>query len=298
MPALAAITPTRQAQFKDGRKLAFAETGDPAGKPVFFFHSLPGCRLYSHPDRALTASLGVRLIRLDRPGFGLSDRQPGRTLLHWPDDVKALADLLRIDQFAVLGHAAGGPYAAACAYKLPRRVTKAAIVAGLPPLAAPNELAQVSMPMQCLCGLVQKLPCLLKPALQLLWRYSQRRRDPRDFVQTMLRSFPEPDRRLFQEQPALLEMLAANLEELQASGKVDGYVAELLILARAWGFRFDEIVVPVSLWWGEEERAIPVQTARKIASALPDCELHVIPNAGHYVIFSHWQAILTDLLAA
>ncbi len=90
----------------DGRRLAFAEYGAPAGKPVFFFQGTPSSRLM-HPDEGVTRDLGVWLIVADRPGFGLSDPQPGRTLLDWPADVIVLADALGIGRFGVGSLAAG-----------------------------------------------------------------------------------------------------------------------------------------------------------------------------------------------
>ena len=89
----------------DGRTLVYAEAGDPNGAPVFYFHGLPGSR--SDFDRlgipeALVDS-GVRLIGVDRPGFGASDFQPGRRYDDWPADVATVADELGISRFAVLG---------------------------------------------------------------------------------------------------------------------------------------------------------------------------------------------------
>jgi len=75
---------------------------------------------------------------IDRPGCGLSDFKPGRTILDWPDDVPELADDLGINQFAVSGHSSGGPYVAECAYKIPDRLTAAGIVAGIGPLNRPG----------------------------------------------------------------------------------------------------------------------------------------------------------------
>jgi hypothetical protein len=56
------------ARTPDGRALCFADYGDPAGRPVFFMHGGPGCRLLSTTQRRLgydelLAELGVRLIR-------------------------------------------------------------------------------------------------------------------------------------------------------------------------------------------------------------------------------------------
>ena len=80
---------------------------------------------------------GVRLIALDRPGMGLSDYQPRRTLVDWPDDVGQVAAALGLDRFAVLGISGGGPYAAACAWKLSERLTGAGIVSSLAPSTPP-----------------------------------------------------------------------------------------------------------------------------------------------------------------
>ena len=65
---------------RDGRILSYAEYGDPCGKPIFFFHGTPGSRYFRPPDE-ITARLGVRLICVDRPGYGESTFQPGRRIL-------------------------------------------------------------------------------------------------------------------------------------------------------------------------------------------------------------------------
>jgi pimeloyl-ACP methyl ester carboxylesterase len=74
-------------RLRDGRLLAYAEFGDPSGIPLLFCHGWGDSRLTRHPDDARTAALGIRLITVDRPGFGRSDFQPRRTLLDWPADI-------------------------------------------------------------------------------------------------------------------------------------------------------------------------------------------------------------------
>ena len=91
----------------DGRTLGFAEYGDPSGRPVLFFPGTPSGRLFHHPDESIALSLGARVFTVDRPGYGLSDFQAGRSLLDWPDDVVSLADAVRIERSAVIG-ASGG----------------------------------------------------------------------------------------------------------------------------------------------------------------------------------------------
>ncbi len=94
---------------RDGRTLGYAEYGDPRGTPVFLCHGTPGSRLDRHPDETIATSLGVRLIVPDRPGYGLSSFQTGRSLLDWPADLDQLADSLGIGRFAVVGVSGGDP---------------------------------------------------------------------------------------------------------------------------------------------------------------------------------------------
>ncbi len=120
----------RKLVLQDGHSLAYCEYGAPGGRPVFYFHGHPGSRrdFPAFDPGDIARELGVRIIATDRPGHGLSDFQPGRRMLDWPDDVCELADALQLDTFAVLGISGGGPYAAACAYKIPQRLTATAIV--------------------------------------------------------------------------------------------------------------------------------------------------------------------------
>lgn len=87
----------------DGRTVAYAEWGDPAGDPLFSLHGTPGCRLSRHPDPRLWSGLGLRVITLDRPGYGGSTPLPGRRVGHAPHDVGAVADALGVERFMVIG---------------------------------------------------------------------------------------------------------------------------------------------------------------------------------------------------
>jgi pimeloyl-ACP methyl ester carboxylesterase len=96
-------TPLRDSSIHlpDGRLLAFAEWGDPKGRPVFLFHGMPGSRLF-FPDPVVAAEARVRAITVDRPGMGRSDPQPGHRIADWPRDVVALAEQLGLDRFGVI----------------------------------------------------------------------------------------------------------------------------------------------------------------------------------------------------
>nr|WP_257215442.1 alpha/beta hydrolase [Bacillus pumilus] len=93
---------------QDGRRIGFVEYGDADGFPVFFFHGTPGSRRMFLDDDPISKELGIRLICLDRPGFGLSDPQPDRTILDWAKDVQEVADHLGIHHFSVMGVSGAG----------------------------------------------------------------------------------------------------------------------------------------------------------------------------------------------
>jgi pimeloyl-ACP methyl ester carboxylesterase len=101
------------AELHDGRRLGYAEWGPADGTPVLGFLGTSLSSL-AHLGEDAPRAAGVRLVLVDRPGYGRSDHQPGRTLLDWPADVAELADALAIERFAVFGMSGGGPYAAAC----------------------------------------------------------------------------------------------------------------------------------------------------------------------------------------
>jgi pimeloyl-ACP methyl ester carboxylesterase len=82
------------------------------------------------------AERALRLISYDRPGFGESSPQPGRTAADTAADVRAICAELGIDRLVTWGYSGGGPHLLACAALLPDLVTAAASLAGLAPFDA------------------------------------------------------------------------------------------------------------------------------------------------------------------
>jgi pimeloyl-ACP methyl ester carboxylesterase len=74
-------------QLRDGRRLGYAELGDPGGHPLLYLHGFLGSRVEGRVGDEAAKATGVRVIGLDRPGMGLSDFQPARSFLNWPEDV-------------------------------------------------------------------------------------------------------------------------------------------------------------------------------------------------------------------
>src|SRR3954462_8520610 len=127
------MPPPSTIELPDGRTLAYAEWGDPQGRPIIACHGTPGCRLNRHPNQELVRSTGARVVAFDRPGYGQSSRFRGRRVVDVVDDVARLADHLGLSEFAVVGGSGGGPHALAIAALLGDRVTRVGCVVGVAP---------------------------------------------------------------------------------------------------------------------------------------------------------------------
>ena len=121
-------------KLSDGRTMGFAEYGDPEGVPAFFLHGALGLRYDGLGLNDIAKKLGVRVIRADRPGHGLSSFQYSRKLIDYSLDISQLAKHLDTPQYNVFSQSSGGPYVVACAYGSPSHKTlNVAVVAGMGP---------------------------------------------------------------------------------------------------------------------------------------------------------------------
>ncbi len=267
----------QQIKLKDGRMLGYDEYGVPDGKPIFFFHGHPGSRLDlpSYIDIDCLAQLNTRIIAVDRPGHGLSDFKSGRTILDWPDDVVELADALELGRFPVIGLSGGGPYAAACAFKIPERLTATGIVCGMGPVEAPG----------CKDGISWKFSgnTSVTRWLKLMLISIGLRKKPDQFISGMKEAMKGPDKALILERPDLVKRTADAFGEAFSSG-VAGVYLEAGLLKRSWGFDLQDISAEVHLWHGEQDDNVLVSVGRYVADAIPNCRANFIDNEGHLTL--------------
>lgn len=280
-------------QLSDGRGLGYAQWGDPGGTPVFGFMGTSLSWLAHVGDEAPRAA-GVRLILVDRPGYGLSDFQPQRRLLDWPRDIAQLADALEIDRFAVFGMSGGGPHAAACGYALPDRVSTLGLVSSPGPVWDRPELRFSAPPhRQPMIELAEEDPEIV--ANRLL-------EDCRAELEEAAQGSPNgdggggpPADRAVMADPELRARFDAATLETVARGP-EGYAHDLCLLyVSPWGFRPEEIEVPTEIWQGDADEAVSPRIAEFFAQTIPASRLHLVPGAGHLLLWSHTEEILRSL---
>ena len=273
----------------DGRALAYVQRGDPAGRPVLYFHGIPGSRLDAWGADDLVARLGVRLVAVDRPGFGRSDPRPGRRLLDWAADVAHLADALGLDRFAVLGYSAGGPYALACAHELPERVTAVGLLAGMGPLDGPKGVLDMGKPIYW--RLARRTPRLMSRLWQLLGDTARKR--PRRAVAGMRVGVSAPEKEVLG-RPELAERLVTVLSEATRQGGAR-ITEDQRVLLEPWGFRPEDVHVPVHVWHGDQDTFVRQRVSEAYAGSIPGCRYVPCPGTGHFFLEDRMEEILGAL---
>lgn len=264
----------------DGRTLGYTTYGKPTGKTLLYFGS---SRLEAGILAQPAELLGIRLIGIDRPGMGRSTFQEGRRLLDWPADVVEVVDHLQLDRFAVVGISGGGPYALACAYAIPDRLTACGIVSGVGPVHV---------------RFYQRLPWLLIPMMWAMSRFFQNEEQARSSLMRFTQSWSEPDRNSLLA-PSIRDLWATSLAEAFRQGARGLTYDTLLAEGRPWGFKLEDIAFPrVYLWHGEQDQDVPIAMGRAVVDQLACCKATFYPEEGHLsVIVNHREEIVTTLMA-
>jgi pimeloyl-ACP methyl ester carboxylesterase len=280
----------RSIRLRDGRRLGYRESGRPDGTPVLFLHGLGTSRVICPVDQPLADSLAVRLIAVDRPGIGLSDPHRGRRLLDFTSDVAELADALGLDRIAVVGWSGGGPYAAACAYRLPDRVHAAGMISAPAPISGVDG-AYLRRFHRTAALSARRAPWTMRLAL---WHWGRpQRRDAEEFFDRSFAEMGHADQQVLSEPKVRQQMIDNSAELYRHGGR--GMYDEALLLARPWGFDLRDIAVPVHIWHGEQDETVPVAMARHLADVIPTSRATIYPDEGHHLLYRRWPEILAAL---
>ena len=261
----------RTVTLPDGRRLGYADCGDPDGDPLVVCHGFPNSRVFGALFDAVGREEGVRVLAPDRPGMGVSDPDPDRSLTDWPDDVRALLDALDVGTSSVLGVSGGGPYAAATGALLEDRIEHVGIVCGVAPMAS------VEFRERLWYYTARAAPPASKLALWLLGRRALRDRE--GFLESLAEDAAPADGPLWRGDVG--RVVHASMVESSRRHGVDPLVRETAIYGRPWGFDLADVEVPVSLWYGKADVLVPPEMGLYLVGELPTAEAHFYPDLGH-----------------
>jgi pimeloyl-ACP methyl ester carboxylesterase len=291
---MVAITTFNQLTLADGRQLGYATYGREELWPILFFHGTPGSRHTAHLAGLVASTHESRVIALERPGYGLSDHQPGRQIHDWPADVQEAADLLGLDRFSLLGYSGGGPFSLATAAALGDRIASIAVVSGMGPVHHPLAEAQLTREQRLRRFAVARL----SPAVRLLaWQVGRQiRGDVRAFVERRAQASPQADQE-HMERPEIRAVIQQDMLEAYRQGGA-AVAHEFGLLARPWGFDLDAVRQPLQIWHGTEDDVVPIWLAEVLAEAIPHAQRRFLSGVAHLLLLDHMDAILEQLLAA
>ena len=274
---------THRVTTADGRALHVVETGDTAGAPVLAHHGTPsGAEPVFAPWAESATKRGIRLIFYDRPGYGPSTPQTGRTIANAAGDAAAIADALGIERLATWGVSGGGPHALACAALLPDRISAAATIGspapydadGLDWLEGQGEDNVVEH--RTAAEGVEPLRDLLDPP-----RRAMLDAGPEQLADELASLLTAVDRDALRGDLAAY-MLAASQHGLEQ--RHDGWIDDDRAFVTPWAFSPADIRVPVKIWHGVQDRFVPASHGRWLAERIPGAEADISDDDGHVTL--------------
>jgi pimeloyl-ACP methyl ester carboxylesterase len=278
----------------DGRRIGFAEYGDPDGLPVLAIHGTPGSRfMFALTDEA-ARQRRLRVVAPERPGYGLSDFRLQTSLAEAASDLEQFANALDLRRFALIGVSGGGPYAVAAAAAMPRRVALLALINPVGPVAEYGRRIRMSKAHRLIFGRLGR-----SDAFCTVFFWSLRRLvhfAPELAYRALRKRVAASDRAVLARDEVRANLRAALQEGLRPG--IDGARQDLRIYCADWRLPLRDIDVPAVLWQGSDDAVVPPGAAYELAETLPNCRLDVVQNCGHYWIFSGFERVLDAARAA
>jgi pimeloyl-ACP methyl ester carboxylesterase len=260
---------------------------------VVLCHSAPGAGIFD-PDPLETRARNVRLLSVDRPGYGGSHPVAAgawATVAAAADDLAAVLDGMHVDRVGVAGWSAGGRVALALAARRPDLVDRV-VVLGTPAPDAEvpwiereerDELERLRglAPEQAHAELGERLGSLVPEdphSPEALWLLGAGSADEAALRADGVRA-------------RLGEMLRAAFVQ-----GVRGLAADIAgYCLQPWGFEPDAVQAKTLLLYGSHDPIADPRHGRWWQSRLPDARLEVAQGAGHLLLIPMWARVLSHL---
>ncbi|TGD88302.1 alpha/beta hydrolase [Mycolicibacterium sp. CH28] len=278
----------------DDRRIGFAEFGAAQGRPVFWLHGTPGARRQIPMEaRVFAEQQNIRLIGIDRPGIGSSTPFQYENVLAFTADMTVIADTLGVAKMAVIGLSGGGPYTLACAAAMPERIVAAGVLGGVAPTVGPDAIGGGLMKLGTFAApIIEVAGGPIRLAASTMIRLVRPVAEPALLIYAGIS--PEADRKMLV-RPEFKAMFLDDL--LNGSRKqLAAPFADIVVFARDWGFRLDEVKVPIRWWHGDRDHIVPFAHGEHVVSRLPDAELYRLPGESHLAGMGRAEHILSTML--
>ena len=274
----------------DGRMVGFADYGSADHVAVVWCHGGPGSRIEPSWVFEAASHAGMRLIGIDRPGYGRSTPQPGRTIGGWVPDAIAVVDHLGIDRFMVIGVSTGGAYALALASQSSR------VSAAVACCAVSDMRWQAGKAMNVSCHPVWNARSREEAIAIVTGLFGEH--GEQILAADGLAAADPSDVAVFADPAFLAWWTRAAVPDMFTHG-VAGYVDDRIADQDGWySFDVGRITCPVVVLHGEADGLMPVANAHHTAAIVPGASLKTVAGLGHFSILTKAVGVMTELLPA
>lgn len=287
----------QQLQLADGRQMEYFTDGDASKPAVFLIHGQWGRgNVWIGPPRT-----DVFMVCPTRPNYGGSTAYPGNTYATFAEDVRQLADHLKINSFHVLGASSGGPYALAIKATLKERVGRCVLI------ASDTEKSNRSAELMC-CAPGSCCSCCLPCCIS-------------NIMAPMMAGQMNPDKMWATMQKGSAKSLGITQAELDGwmligeekskymteilrdvfKADAKGGTADYILEAKPWSGSYVSALADlndVEMWHGDEDKTVPFAAALHNRARVPKASLHKISGMGHELGVFLLEARLDELATA
>lgn len=278
----------------DGRRLRVEVAGD-CRRVIVVLVGTPNAGVLYQGWVEDAAARGLTLIAYDRPGYGDSTAQAGRSVSGCAADMRAISDAVGFGRCAVWGFSGGGPHALACGALLDDLVAAVATIGSPAPFDAPDLDFFAGMP----DGSREDHELFLSDRAE--WdRQNERQRD-----QLLALSVHElRESWAVRASQADAEVLRGDIggwlhEAVRAALEpgVGGWADDDIALHLPWGFDPASISLPVKVWHSRDDRFVPIDHARWLRGQIPGAQAELGDDDGHFTVVARRIADVHDWLA-
>lgn len=291
----------KRIRLTDGRKLCYTLYGHPFNSPeppkkvALYFHGWPTSRIEPALLHEAAVKQDIRIVAIDRPGYGHSTFNPRGHFHTIAADVVQLIDHLGLSKVVVIGTSGGSPFASACASLLPDRVEALLLICPLTPMFGREEELQqgLSPASKRIFTTFRLAPWAARVKVAALRQVMYL---PQHSAGLKAGGFGPEDLEAMQNNlPKRLIMQAAIREGLR-QGIRGPFRDMMLYVTRPWKVVIEDIRCPTTIWIGDRDIITPECMARHYHSRIPGSRLHVVPQEGHLSLpFFHATPILASL---
>lgn len=273
----------------DGRRLSYLALGTESDEAIVYFHSFTGSRLELPLLQNHLPFPEKRWIAIDRPGFGDSSPLPGRTIVDFANDLETLRQTLGLKQLTLVGYCSGAAYALAYSSLYSERVAQCLLISPTPPADIIVGSDQSPILLKMYYRMMRHFPRLVSPLLGMLTRIT-----PAQYIENMRTKRS----RFYRLPPADLDLLSntdfyqfylANIER-----SMSGWRAEGRLMASDWGFKLDDLDVPISIHQGTHDTVSSFDMVKELQRQLGMVPLYTWPEETHFLIFRHAQTLFAQ----